>query len=71
MGKKDVNQEHYQVKEAKKKRSTKLCYTKWGASSDERSAECGASESERMKLFVWKGFLKTWSREGNLLFFVG
>ena len=61
VGKKDAKQEHYQVNEAKKKRRTD-CATKRSASSDERSAECGASGSERMKLFVWKGFKNLESR---------
>ena len=51
MGKKDAKQEHYQVKEVKKKRRTD-CAMKRSVSSDKRSAECGASGSERMKLFV-------------------
>ena len=51
MGKKDAKQEHYQVNEVKKKRRTD-CAMKRSVSSDKRSAECGASGSERMKLFV-------------------
>ena len=70
MGKKDAKQEHYQVEE---KAQDELRYTKQSVSSDE-SVECGVRSAEwagrREWSFLFERVLKTWSWEGNLLFFV-
>ena len=62
MGKKDARREYYQVEEARRKRRMN-CATRGEARvCDEESAECGASEAGRMKLFVRKGFKDLESR---------
>ena len=70
MGKKDAKQEHYQVKEAKKKCSMN-CTTRsevWVVTRGVWSAE---RAGWREWSFLFERVLKTWSQEGSLLFFVG
>ena len=69
MGKKDMKQEHYQVKEVKKKRRMN-CATQSKARVVMRGVQSAEWVGWREWSFLFERVLKTWSQEGNLLFFV-